>query len=143
MQNFNLFSILALLAGLLTSCSPVKPITVKRFDDFKVKTLSTKPAVSFSAVISNPNSFGVTLKSFSANVFLGKQPISAIETTKKTRIASQADISIPFEAYPDLKGIGGMLLQGQVSSHWETTGNVVISKFIFRKKIPFSLEGDL
>jgi LEA14-like dessication related protein len=131
------------LVSCFSSCYTIEPVSVKRLDDFQVKTLSTKPAIHFNAVLYNPNSFGITLRSFMCEVKLGGKQISRIETSRKVQIASNADVSIPLEASPDLKDVTGMILGGTQVSDWKAEGNLVVSKFIFRRKIPFSVKGRL
>lgn len=133
----------AVFVLLFSSCYTIEPVTVKRLDDFQVKTLSTRPAINFNAVLYNPNAFGITLRSFACDVKMGGKQVSRIETSHKVRISSNADISIPLEASPDLKDISGMILGGTSFTDWKAEGNLVVSKFIFRKKIPFSIKGKL
>ncbi len=128
---------------LFTSCYTIEPVAVKRLDDFQVKTLSTKPSINFNAVLYNPNAFGLTLRSFTCDVKMGGKQISRIETSRRVRIASNADVSIPLEASPDLKDVAGMILGGTSFTDWKAEGNLVVSKFIFRRKIPFSVKGKL
>lgn len=128
---------------LFASCYTIEPVTVKRIDDFQVNALSTKPAIRFNAVLYNPNTFGITLRSFTCDVKMGRKQISRIETSRKVRISSNAEISIPLEASPDLKDVAGMILGGTSFTDWNAEGNLVVSKFIFRRKIPFAVKGKL
>lgn len=128
---------------LFASCYTIQPVTVKRLDDFQVKTLSTKPSINFNAVLYNPNAFGITLRSFTCDLKMGGKPVSRIETSRKVRISSNADVAIPLEASPDLKDVAGMILGGASFTDWNAQGSLIVSKFIFRRKIPFSLKGSL
>lgn len=139
-QNL-LLSLIFLL--LFTSCYTIEPVTVKQLDDFQIKTLSTRPSVNFKAILYNPNAFGLTLRSFACDVKMGGRLITRIETSRKVRIDSNSDVSIPLEASPDLKDVTGMIFNGTNFSDWKAEGNLVVSKFIFRKKIPFSAKGKL
>jgi LEA14-like dessication related protein len=130
-----------LILILFSSCSTIEPVTVKRLDDFQVKAVSSRPGVNFKAIIFNPNSFGLTLRSLNLSTAIGGKNISHLEVLKKTRIKPNSEIAIPVEVYPDLKELSGLLLSGSSVSEWSAEGNLVVSKFIFRKKIPFSLKG--
>jgi LEA14-like dessication related protein len=134
---------LAFITFCFSSCYTIEPVSVKRLDDFQVKTLSTKPSVNFNAVIFNPNSFGLTLRSFSCDVKLGGKQISRIETSQSVRISPNTDISIPLEAAPDLKDVAGLILGVNNLTDWKAEGNLVVSKFVFRKKIPFTVKSKL
>lgn len=142
MKILNLI-VIAICIFLFSSCYTIEPVVVKRLDDFQAKTLSTKPSVNFKAVLYNPNAFGITLRAFTCDVKMGGKQISRIETSRKVRIGSNADVSIPLEATPDLKDVAGMILGGTGFTDWKAEGNLVVSKFLFRKKIPFSVKGKL
>ncbi len=128
---------------LYSSCYTIEPVIVKRLDDFQIKTLSTKPSVNFNAVLYNPNAFGITLRTFTCDVKMGGKLISRIETSRKVRIGPDADVAIPLEASPNLTDVAGMILGGTSFTDWKAEGNLVVSKFIFRRKIPFSVKGKL
>ena len=117
----------------------IQPVEVKNVDNFQLTDVLTKPSVQFDVNIHNPNNFGLTLKEFKSTAFLGDKIVTDIFIAKKIHIGANSDISIPFQTQPSLNAIVGMMLSGSASKDLKVEGFLVVKKFIFRKKFPFTV----
>jgi hypothetical protein len=139
-QKIFTFSVLLFALSIsITSCITIQPVEVKNVDNFQLKDAFTKPSVQFDVNIHNPNNFGLTLKEFKSTAFVGDKMITDIFIDKKVRIGAGSDISIPFQTSPSLNEISGILLSGNASKDVKIEGFLVVKKFIFRKKFPFTV----
>lgn len=139
-NSFIIYIIHSVFYMLFASCVTLKPVEVKSVENFKLKDIITKPGVQFDVMIHNPNSFGLTLKEFKSNAFLGEKIVTDIFVKKKIRIGANSDISIPLESQPSLSDISSMILSGNVSGDLKVEGYITVKKFIFRKKFPFRVQ---
>jgi len=128
-----------LFFNLFVSCITIQPVEVQKVDNFQLKDVLTKPNVQFDVVIHNPNHFGLTLKEFKSTAFLGDKMITDIFIEKKIYIGADNDISIPLQTSPSLKDISEIVLSGNASKELKVEGFIIVSKFIFRKKFPFTV----
>ncbi|MEO5571010.1 MAG: LEA type 2 family protein [Bacteroidia bacterium] len=122
-----------------SSCMTIEPVEVKNVDNFQLKDVLTNPSVQFDVTIHNPNSFGLTLKEFKSTAFLGDKMVSDIFIEKKVHIGANSDISIPFQTKPSLNTVAELMLSGNTSGDVKVEGFLVVKKFIFRKKFPFTV----
>ena len=112
---------------------------VRNVDNFQIKDIITKPNVQFDVNLHNPNNFGLTVKEFKSTAFLGDKMLTDIFIEKKIRIGANSDISIPLQTQPSINDITNMVLSGNASKDLKVEGYVVVRKFIFRKKFPFTV----
>jgi hypothetical protein len=70
---------------------------------------------------------------------LGNKKISSVSAGRRVRIASRSDAAIPLEVAPDLMNVTGLILNKQSFSDFSAEGSITVSKFLFRKKFPFSV----
>ncbi len=124
---------------LFTSCITIQPVEVRNIDNFQLMDVLTKPNVQFDVNIHNPNNFGLTLKEFKSTAFLGDKMVTDIFIQKKIYIGANSDISIPLQTQPSLKDITGMVMSVNASGDLRVEGFLVVRKFIFRKKFPFTV----
>jgi LEA14-like dessication related protein len=122
------------------SCVTIQPVEVRNVDNFQLKDVLTTPNVQFDVNIHNPNNFGLTLKEFKSTAFLGDKMVTDIFIEKKIYIGANSDITIPLQTQPSLKDITGIVLSGNASGDLKVEGFIVVRKFIFRKKFPFSIK---
>lgn len=142
MKYYRAFKFRILYFGIcisLSSCITIQPVEVKNVDNFQLKDVLTKPSVQFDVKIHNPNNFGLTLKEFKSTAFLGDKMVTDIFIEKKIYIGGGTDITIPLQTSPSMKDISGMLLSGNASNDLRVEGFIVVRKFIFRKKFPFTV----
>ena len=125
---------------LFPSCITIQPVEVIDVDNFQLKEVFTKPSVQFDVTIYNPNNFGLTLKEFKSTAFLGDKMVTDIFIERKVQIGANSNISIPFQTSPSLSTITGILLSRNASNDLKIEGFLVVKKFIFRKKFPFTVK---
>lgn len=125
---------------LLSACVAVQPVTVTDVNNFRVEdVLSGSPKISFDILIHNPNGYGLTLKEFKSTAFMNEKLITDIYLEKKIHIAANSDITIPLKSSPSIKDIISTYLSGHFNGDVRVDGYIIVSKFLFRKKFPFSL----
>lgn len=142
-RNIILLIVPAAILFLFNSCVTVQPVEVRSVDNFQITDIITKPKVQFDVNIHNPNSFGLTVKEFKSTAFLGEKIVTDIFVEKKIRIGANSDIVIPLQTQPSINDISSMLLSGKASKDLKVEGYVVVRKFIFRKKFPFTVRTKL
>lgn len=125
------------------SCLTIQPVEVRNVDNFELKDVLTKPSVQFDVTVHNPNNFGLTLKEFKSTAFLGDKMVTDIFIEKKIYMGAESDISIPLQTSPSLKDISEMVFSGNASKDLKVEGFIVVKKFIFRKKFPFTVRTKL
>ncbi|HKR03643.1 MAG TPA: hypothetical protein VJY62_03330 [Bacteroidia bacterium] len=126
-----------------SSCLTIEPVEVRNVDNFQLKDVLTKPSVQFDVTVHNPNKFGLTLKEFKSTAFLGDKMVTDIFIEKKIYMGADSDISIPLQTSPSLKDISEIVFSGNASKDLKVEGYIVVRKFIFRKKFPFTVRTTL
>ena len=142
MTKNNIFILCILVTIIMfsfASCMTIEPVEVKNVDNFQLKDVLTGPSVQFDVTVHNPNNFGLTLKEFKSTAYLGDKMVTDIFIEKKIHIGAGSEISIPFQTQPSLTTIAGMMLSGNTSGDLKVEGFLVVKKFIFRKKFPFTV----
>jgi LEA14-like dessication related protein len=134
-----------LIGVLLSSCVSLKAPNVKGIENFSVSSLSTDMKMNFNVNVSNPNNYGVTVRQMNMKLYLDDSVISSIGINGKQRIGANSNLSLPFivepkiTKMPKLAWIGIKELLGSTDNKMKLQGEIVVSKFIFRKKYSFSL----
>ena len=143
-MNLKLFSGFLSISLFFTSCMVIKPVEVKRLDNFRTELNLQQPEILFDVDVSNPNGFGVTLKKVNVNLGLGDKDLAGISTDRKMRIARRGNTRLPVilkPSYADLSAIAGAGLSeflGAKKQSVSIRGEIVIGKFLFRRKLRFS-----
>lgn len=138
------FPVLLCFLVLVSSCLMIRPVEVKRLDNFRTELNLQQPEILFDVDVSNPNGFGVTLKSVDIHLGLGDKNLAGIKTSRQMRIPRKGNASLPVvlkPSYSDLSAIAGAGLKeflGGKKQSMSVRGEIVISKFIFRRKLRFS-----
>lgn len=80
------------------SCGKMEEPQFKRLENFKIKSLGLKETVvGFNATLHNPNSFGVTVKESTLDVYVDSSFIGNFMQTQNIAVNSTSDFSIPLE----------------------------------------------
>lgn len=132
-----------LLMSELCSCVSVQPVTVKGVNNFKTEEVLLSPKISFDVLLHNPNSFGLTLKAFKTSAYFNDKLITDVFIDKKVRIGANSDIAIPLKSQPSVMDIITTYLSGKTAGTIKLDGYVTVSKFLFRKKFPFTINTKL
>ncbi len=99
--------------------------------------------IQFDVGLNNPNNYGITLRSMKLEVLLEDSIISAVGLDRRQRIAAKRSVELPFSVQPRLASmpklgwLGISQLFKNDDKHFAIQGELVISKFIFRKKYKF------
>lgn len=141
---FKIFSTVA-LACLISGCISLKAPQVKGIDKVSFTELSPDMKMMFNLNVHNPNNYGVNIKRMNVKVFLDDSLISKIGLAGKQKIAASSNIALPFEVQPKLANFPKLALAGiteifsNSGSKLKMEGEIVVSKFIFRKRYSFSV----
>lgn len=138
MKKFESFIIFILF--FFSSCVTWKPVEVKSVDNFVLKDIIAKPNIQFDVIVHNPNNFGLTLKEFQSTAFLGDRQLTDIYVEKKIYIDANSDVSIPLQTQPSIESITTMFMSGSTSKDIRVEGYIVVKKFLFKKKFPFTVK---
>ncbi len=130
---------------LLSGCFSIKPVVVTGVKNFRPGNLLQNPEFSFDLGVKNPNSYGVTVKRMGINVLVADSSVGGIKISDNTRIAGKSAVQVPVKFQPSMSNLTNMafgsfknLFSAKGSNTMEVKGEIVISKFIFSKKIKFS-----
>lgn len=125
----------------LSSCSLIKPVSITEIGNFKTITSGSDPKIKFDAGIKNPNRFGVTVQKMNIGLSYGGPAVATISIMENTRIKGNSDMVLPVELSPSIKDISeifssgvGSFISGSTRPDFEIQGEIVIRKFIFRKR---------
>jgi hypothetical protein len=127
----------------LFSCSSIKYPIITGVENINVTDISKDMQIKFNVNLKNPNNYGITLRSMKIDVLLDDSLISGVGLDNKQRIAANGNASLPLSIKPRIIGFPklGLLAFTQLfkkdDKHFAFTGEIVVSKFIFRKKYKF------
>jgi LEA14-like dessication related protein len=143
MKKYLVVLLLSTSVLFLHSCVTVQPVTVSGINNLQVEDIMLSPKVSFDVNLHNPNSFGLTLKEFKTSAYVNDKLMTDVFMEKKMRIAPNSDIAIPLKSQPSIQDIITTYLDGNMKGNIKLEGYVTVSKFLFRKKFPFTLNTKL
>lgn len=136
----------ALLSVISSSCISLKPVEVSGIGNFRTDLNLNEPAILFDVNLKNPNHYGVTLSSMGVSLKMTGKTLAELSVSGKTRIARLEKTSVPVVLKPSLNDIKNMaasgfsdLLSGKKQS-LTVEGELVVSKFLIRKKLHFKEE---
>ena len=127
----------------LSSCFTIKPVEFLNAGNLKSSRNDTDFVMTFDLAMHNPNNWSLRLSKLETEVsidnhFLGKASLSNV-----TRLKRNSDFSIPLNANAslnnliNLSALGLNLFFGNQTAVATIKGNLVLKKFIFRKKMQF------
>jgi LEA14-like dessication related protein len=140
----NLFASLFLVSLFVSSCMVIKPVEVRKLDRVRTDMNVQQPSILFDVDVMNPNGFGVTLKSVDVSLGLGEKNLAGISIERHLRIPRKGTATLPVKlqpSYADLSAIAGAGLAEFLGGKKESLsirGEIVIGKFLFRRKLRFS-----
>ena len=132
---------------MLTSsgCLNLKVPQVTGISKFRLSDITKDTRIQFDVDIRNPKTFGVTLKSMKAELFLADSSIAGIGIDRKTRLAANQQVDLPFSVQPKLNALPQLGILGitqlfkKDNKKVSLRGELKIRKFIFTKKVKFSI----
>ena len=126
---------------LVSSCGSIQPVTLNEIKNFHAESPLYNPKFKFDAVMFNNNHFGVTLRKMEIGIGTKESFLAKLQIEEKFKIPAGQELIIPLTLSPSLGEIGQLFKSGidnMLSSHsenqLEVKGQIVIQKFIFRKK---------
>ena len=137
----NFLCVLALM--FLCGCASIKYPIITGVENLDVTDISKDMKIKFDVNLKNPNNYGITLRSMKIDVLLDDSLISGVGLDSKQRIAANRTASLPLSIKPRIIGFPklGLLAFSQLfkkdDEHFAFKGEIVVSKFIFRKKYKF------
>jgi LEA14-like dessication related protein len=134
----NIFLSVSILV-LFSSCISLKPVTVTGVDNVQAEDILLYPKISFNVNLHNPNNFGLTLKEFKTSAYFNDKVLTDVFTASKIRIARNSNVAIPLQTQPSIKELMTTYLTGKLKGNIKVEGYITVSKFLFRKKFPFSI----
>lgn len=147
MKSIRLIVILTILAGLSTliySCNKPQSFEYRDLRNFNITTLDfNKSVVSMDLVYFNPNSFGVTLKNVTADIYVDKSYVGKYVLDTSLFIAKKSEFALPSKMEVDMKN----LLKNAVSSLFnkevliDVTGTTRVGKAGIYITVPIKYSG--
>lgn len=137
--------ILAVVMLTSSGCLNLKVPQVTGISKFRLSDITKDTRIQFDVGIRNPNTFGVTLKSMKAELFLADSSITGIGIDRKTRLAANQHVDLPFSVQPKLNALPQLGILGitqlfkKDNKKVSLRGELKIRKFIFTKKVKFSI----
>lgn len=133
---------------LLSSCVTIVPVEFRRIENFKLNFEKLSPQLSLELVVNNPNPYGITVTEISSDIFLNNQAISKVSLPMKKRIIPRGETGVPIVLNFNLSSVLGLipasvptLLTRSVDTR--ISGYIRVRKFIFKRRVPFSLNQKL
>ncbi len=125
----------------LSSCGIIKPVSVMSVGNFTTENVLSKPEIRFDIKIQNPNNFSVTIQKMEIGVSVAGPAFATISLMEGVRVTKRDTMMVPVSLFPSMTEIGSMFssgidafLTGKENPLFEVRGEVVIRKFIFRKR---------
>jgi len=126
---------------LFSSCGLIKPISVTSVGNFTTVNPLLRPEFRFDVGLKNPNSFGVTIDKMEIGLSTGGPVLAKISMLQGTQITKKETMMVPVALSPSINEISKLfssgidaLLSGKNDNQFEVRGEIVIRKFIFRKR---------
>lgn len=134
---------LGLLIILLTSCMTDKPVELLSMDSIQANGLGKTTRLGVKLRMDNPNSWGCRVVSTEADVFINDIRIGHSSLEKSFRMPSDTQFVAECSFDADLPAIAkvlpGMLMDPKHITA-KISGTVVVSKFLIRKRYPFTIK---
>ena len=146
--QLNIF-LIVLTVITLTSCE-FKDVKLKRVQDFEVNSLrGGKLDATINLVLSNPNSFPITVKSGEFELFSGKKSLGDAQLKKAFKINANSTEVYPVQLTGNmgdmitagLTGLAG-LLSGK-KPEVLVKGELKVGNFFIHKKVPIEIKTEL
>ena len=143
------FFVLFLSLLTLSSCE-FKDVKLENVQNFEVNSLKGgKLDATISLVLSNPNSFPITVKSGDFELFSGKKSLGNAQLKKAFKINANSTEVYPVQLTGNmgdlitagLTGLAGML-SGK-KPEVLVKGELKVGNFFFHKKVPIEIKTDL
>jgi len=131
---------------LFTSCYNYKEVSVLGIQDFQILKLNKEGIqTDISVKIKNPNKFGFTIYSGSANITLSKISLGKAKLVKKVFIPAESTgtyhliLNTSFDKITMQDVINSISFSGLPKL--KIDGHIKVGRFLIRKKIPVHYEG--
>ncbi|HMU77934.1 MAG: LEA type 2 family protein [Bacteroidetes bacterium] len=137
--------ILAVVVLTSSGCLNLKMPQVTGISKLRLSDITKDTRIQFDVGLRNPNAFGVTLKSMKAELFLADSSIAGIGVDRKTRLAANQHVDLPFSVQPKLTALPQLGILGitqlfkKDNKKISLRGELKVRKFIFTKKVKFSI----
>lgn len=141
---FKIFSTL-LITCAVSGCVSLKAPQIKGVDNLNFTELSPDMKMTFNVNVHNPNTYGVKIRKMNVKVFLEDSLVSGVSLVGKNRIAASSNVALPFMVEPKLAHFPKLALAGikglfsSSDKKLKIEGEIVVSKFVFRKRYSFSI----
>ncbi len=136
--------VFALLVAVVSSCSPMKGITVSKVENMEVGSLEgNKVSINLVAKVDNPNKRNIKIKKVDLDVMMGKQNIGKLTLKEKVVILHNYSGDVPATIVLELKNMlmgGSLLLSGnpeKLADKIRITGKIRVKVGLFGKNFYF------
>lgn len=133
---------LFLIIVLFSSCAGVKPVNIKDVGNVRSLNVLSNPEITFDLKVENPNKFGVTVSRINLDLYNSESKLVEINLLEKTKVGKFSEVTLPVSMKPSIETIKSLLksemnnlVRGKVNQKMEISGELVMKKFIFRRKI--------
>lgn len=135
---------------LFSSCITVVPPEFRSIDNFMVTKFSPRTEYKMDVKLFNPNTIGVKIKELNVvvTVFGSEMNSNTVYIENgAVRIPSKSDFTVPLKGETSMENASVLLQKGLSSLFGGSSaipvsikGNIIVKKFIFRKKIKFDFD---
>ena len=135
----------ALCLMLVFSSCAIKNVDYKRCENVRIDNLGLTPMLGMDLVYNNPNAVGCRISNTTVTIICGSDTLGLAVSNKEVKLKPYTDFTLPVETIVSLpvmlKISGQMLKSNEVSI--DLKGSVTLKKFIFKRKINFSVREKL
>lgn len=135
-----------LLITLFSSCFTIKPVEFKKAENITTNRTDSALILTFELAMHNPNNWSLRLSEVETEITIDQRPLGKATLTQSVKLKKNSDFMLPVSAkasFQDLIGFSALginLFLGKQSATAKINGNMVLRKFIFRKKVQFEYQ---
>lgn len=133
-----------LLVATVSSCSPMKGVTVSKVESMELGSLEgNKVNINLVARVENPNKRNIKIKKVDLDVMMGKQNLGKLTLKEKVVIIRNYSGDVPATVVLELKNMlmgGSLLLSGnpeKLASKIRISGKIRVKVGLFGKNFYF------
>lgn len=141
--RFLFIYIIFFLSAFLTSCLTTKPPEFETAEHIMASTKNNELHLSFDLIGHNPNNWSIKIKELQTEVNIGEQSFAGIQLDSNLRMKRNEDFTLPISIKVTKNDLAKVVISGMAfylsgdKIPVEINGDVLVKKFLFRKKFAF------
>jgi LEA14-like dessication related protein len=128
---------------LFSSCFTIQPVEFKKAENITTNRTDSDFVMTLELAMHNPNNWSIRLSEVETDILIDNMQLGKARLSKSVRLKRNSDFMLPVNAVASLgdlvklSGLGITLLFGNQNATATIKGNMVLKKFIFRRKVQF------